>query len=262
MLLQDYLSHYDITEHQLLSFCEAAPTDSAVMLGGSLSEGFGTLESDLDLYVIVAAPLDSSHTHHFVTSIGSALRREVRFASGRRVDIKYIPSASLQALGLALETALSTTQLGCRLLPSETLEMCHRLLAGYPLRNEEALRAATRLAGITHERLSQYLVRLRSHDSLRAERYAYRKSGTLSEAIAARLALEAAADAILAAHGQTNTRFEKWRIRKTRALMPEHLWARELLACLIAPCSYGVPAVQVDSLGLDNPPAERVEIGA
>lgn len=228
--LQAFLSHHGITQGDLVSLCHLGGPRDCIFAGGSLAEGFGNLRSDIDLYVLCEGEVSAGGPYHLVTDLLEGLRREVHFIRGQRIDIKYLRYAEVIAIWSALQRAAETA-MPLQFLPSEVLELCHRLVTGYPLFNHTSFDAFRGGARIRSETLGTYLAFLYAAEARRAQMMAEAAVAGQRWPVAycaAREAVERACDSMLARRGQTNTRADKWRLAKLAALPDGTTWLAKL----------------------------------
>lgn len=183
-----------------------------VVWGGSLVEGFGNSTSDVDLYVICQ---DSRIYDGVVIPVFGDFSIVKRTLPGKnRLDINYV---SFGLLNYAAEILENFDEFGSNRprIPDEIIEITHRLLIGKTVYD----RCSQNLSLPRKNKLIEYIVSLQSE---KANSYQLDVNGALDEndlltaMNVARLRMRCVVDAWLARQGQTNTRFDKWRIKKLR----------------------------------------------
>ncbi|MFC0431997.1 nucleotidyltransferase domain-containing protein [Kutzneria buriramensis] len=110
----------DVEQLLKLAMAEVhVPPGSAVVLEGSIAEGFGTPHSDVDFLVLV----DGEDQPSMPT---------VLFLDGRRVEVRM---RSVRQVAAQFDAALTAPD-------AEVLDRCQRLLGAVPMRGESLLRSA------------------------------------------------------------------------------------------------------------------------
>jgi predicted nucleotidyltransferase len=183
-----------------------------VVWGGSLVEGFGNSTSDVDLYVICE---DSRIYDGVVIPVFGDYSIVKRTLPGKnRLDINYV---SFGLLTYAAEILENFEEFGSNRprIPDEIVEITHRLLIGKTVYE----RCPQHLSLPRKIKLIEYIVAIQLE---KANSYQLDVNGALDEndlltaMNVARLRMRCVVDAWLARQGQTNTRFDKWRIKKLR----------------------------------------------
>jgi hypothetical protein len=205
--------------------------DEALFWSGSWVEGFANSRSDLDLY-LVSADADRRSGVPEVTGPGMPAMHMTITPGRTRVDLTVAPLDLLVAVGGYLDAF--DGEGGYPTAWSDSFrEFVHRLSIGIPLANESRLTEVRGLVDFAKYR--QYLVR---HYQNRADSLLEDVHGLLDEGdrvsayLVARQRLEATADMYLAAHGETNTRVDKWRWKKlTRLAKGDSALLERFLEC-------------------------------
>ena len=183
-----------------------------VYIAGSLIEGHGNAESDLDVFVVTGATAGSGEgaTYTFgdatvlVDYVDDSVRCDTELWSRRAIADCAERIAACGADDLRAVTALD----------DRDLQFAHRLRTAVPVENEAVLAELQALFDWTH--LSRVLRNwfIVDYNGWAEDAIGAVNAGDAGTAmLTSRLALGAAVDALLAAHGQTNNK-PKWRFRK------------------------------------------------
>lgn len=198
---------------------------------GSWVEGFANSRSDLDLYLVSAGQNRSSGVPE-VTGPGMPEMLMTITPGRTRVDLTVAPLELLATAGKFLAGFDGEGDYP-RAWSDSFREFVHRLDIGLPLANEERFAEVRRL--IDFDRFRSYLKRFYQNraDSLFEDVQGLLDEGdAVSAYFTARQRMEAALDMYLAAHGETNTRVDKWRWKKlTRLLNEDDPIAHRFLEC-------------------------------
>lgn len=195
--------------------------DETLFWSGSWVEGFANTKSDVDLYLVGSA--DRHWGGAELTGPGLP-PMYLTLSPGRvRLDITVVPPELIDAAAAFLVAfdADHDYPVGW----SENFrEFVHRLRIGVPIVNAgrfEAVRATVDFA-----KFARYLVRYYHNraDSLLDDVLGLLDEGDhVSAYFAARQRMETTIDMLLVSRGQTNTRVDKWRVKKLMRLAePDH----------------------------------------
>jgi hypothetical protein len=210
-------------------------------LTGSLVEGFGNANSDIDLIVVGAAPDPSAPA-------GAVDRRfdfgdvvvELSHVGEERIDVESWPRDRVERLVAA---AHGLRDGGAGGLDQYAFKLLHQLRVGIPVAGHRAMEELR--FSIPWDDVAERLRRIaeaayvgHAEDAAGAV-----KSGDAATAmVTSRSALGCAVDCLVAAHGHTNPQ-PKWRYRKLAALGLDGTVAR----CLAAECDAGVDGLLAGS---------------
>ena len=213
----------------------------AIFVSGSVIEGWGHANSDLDVYVITDHPVVGERvTFEYVRLDPTDLPSLSVYPSGRRIDVEYWRPSQIDQL---LAKVAELPQLGAQSAGSdlEWLEIAilDRISVGRALENEPWLEEVKK-------RVRESAIRaiLTSHkfnlaDSLFNDASGLLSSGDLESAVlAARRGFDLTIDGLLAACGELAPS-HKWRARKMRRAQPaelgwEEFWRIAVMADLAA----------------------------
>lgn len=167
-----------------------APDGCAVLLEGSIAEGFGNSSSDIDFLVIVDEAADQP------------TMPSILFIDGRRVEVRTRSARQLAEQFDHVRAAAATRRVVK--LSEDVLNRCQRLLRGVPLRNKELIR---RVQGLfDHREFAGVMRTWWAHRAQQAMRYAIAlaEMDEQDEAVSwARAALTSGAKSWAAERGET-----------------------------------------------------------
>lgn len=198
-----------------------------IFLSGSIIEGFGNVESDLDVYVVFPEIVPDLRAD-FDTGINII---SLEFTTNWRLDVESW--AKEQMLAASDRIRCCTPQsLGARTdISFEDSALAHNIRIGIPIRHEEhfqQIKLSFDFAHLSHLLTSKYLNSYIGLAEDAAGAIASKQHGAAM--LMSRKAAQAAFDAWLAAHGETNPK-DKWRFNKLEKLgnqaMLERYWALE-----------------------------------
>ncbi|WP_406673971.1 hypothetical protein WBK31_37975 [Nonomuraea sp. N2-4H] len=192
--------------------------DETFFWSGSWVEGFGNSRSDLDLYLITS---DKERTSGVPQVTGPGMPpMYMTLTPGRtRIDLTVVSTDLLTAVAGFLGRFNGETDYPTG-WSDNFREFVHRLGIGVPLANAERFEELRN--GIDFMKFRQYLMRFYQNraDSLFDDAQGLLDEGdAVSAYLVARQRMEAAIDMYLAAHGETNTRVDKWRWKKLVRLL-------------------------------------------
>ncbi len=195
-----------------------------IVFSGSIVEGFGNKTSDIDLYVFLPKP---SNVGKF-TPVGNTGFYSTTIGGRSRIDITYIDGSLWSSLNTKLDN-FSEYDENREFIEPEALECLHRMTFGVVV--------ADKVGAVewrpSRQSLQRYIVAImiEKANSYKQDSIGAHDAGDIETAIACeRLRVRCLYDALLAANGLTNTRFEKWRIAKLRRLANQPLLAEYLFS--------------------------------
>lgn len=200
--------HFDVTT--ILSKLERTNTD-CIFLSGSLVEGFGNEESDLDIYVIGDTTKSSIIDSR---SINYEPLKRVLIQDCNRVDITYVSPKLIEQI-LDFLSSFSPDFKYADDWSENQKELVHRIFIGIPFSNHSLFNSI--LQRLNKSAFDKYLFSLlhRRVDSILFDIIGLQKEIEIESAIfLAKIRFNMIVDMWLVQKGQTNTRFDKWRIKK------------------------------------------------
>lgn len=229
-LPSNHLNDLGIDVAAILEVLALSDDPYCVFLSGSVIEGYGNIESDVDVYVIYPKQLPAIRVDFDAKT--NLISQE--FIENRRVDIE---SWTLEQV---LQVARNIQQcpvgldhwVECLAITKNELELAHRVRIGIPIlypENFNQLRQSFDFRHLSHiiRTCCVYLYGGVLEDA--AGSIASKQHG--ATLFSARRTLQYAVDAFLAAHGETNTS-DKWRFYKLEKLQDRNLidqyWALEM----------------------------------
>ncbi|TDC02841.1 hypothetical protein E1267_28390 [Nonomuraea longispora] len=192
--------------------------DETFFWSGSWVEGFANSRSDLDLYLITSDPGRTSGLPQ-VTGPGMPAMYMTLTPGRTKVDLTVVPVELLVTLNAFLTAFNGETDYPTA-WSDNFREFVHRLSIGVPLANAE--RFGEIQSSVDFMKFRQYLMRFHQNraDGLFDDAQGLLEEGdVISAYFVARQRVEAAVDMYLAAHGETNTRVDKWRWKKLQRLL-------------------------------------------
>lgn len=223
------LSKLGVKTNEVLSSLNLKEEPYTIFLSGSVIEGYGNAESDIDVFVIYPTDIPSQRIDlAWDTNVIS-----LEYIANRRVDIEHW--AKQQAFSVAQRLQDCPPGLDhwseCVKVTQNDIEFAHSVRIGVPLRHKEHFEQLRAAFDYTH--LSRILL----------TRYVYYYGCALEDAsgaiaskqhgaalITSRSTLQYAVDAFLAGKGETNTK-DKWRFFKLEKvedpILMEQYWALE-----------------------------------
>jgi membrane protease YdiL (CAAX protease family) len=209
------------------------PDTATAVLAGSIIDGYGNPNSDIDVTVLARKPWDPAsgllRPDRVFQFDGKSV--ELHFVENERIDLEIHPLAKVDAL----IKRLSDYDPGDRRAPHIdpfAFQLLHQLRIGVPVAGDDELRRIR--AEVPWHAVTEILrLRNESFYTGHAEDAAGAiKAGDAPTAVlASRRALGAATDCLIAAYGHTNPK-EKWRYRKLDDLGLSDVKSR----CLAAEC--------------------------
>jgi hypothetical protein len=221
-----------ITVDDVVSALNLPVDPYTIFLSGSVIEGYGNTESDIDVYIIYAESLPEARSD-LATETNTIT---LEYINDRRVDIESWTKQQVLAVAQRMGACPSGLDYwaDCLKLGLADFEFAHNLRIGVPILHPEHFAALHQAFDYGH--LSRILTTY----------YVYCYGASLEDAsgaiaskqygtalLTSRKALQYAVDALLASHGETNTK-DKWRFFKLEKLadpaLLERYWAQEFPA--------------------------------
>jgi hypothetical protein len=193
----------------------------AVYVGGSAARGWDNASSDVDIYIVTEEKRAVAVSQQLVMLEGGSVPVEVLHVDGRRWDVEYWqPHQILQLMDKVSWQRFDTDRPAPESFLYTELEFMQRLPRAVALMGEEWLTqiraefAASALRAMMITRSLDYL------DILTEDALGQLEAGdTHSAVLAAKLAIGAATDAVLAGQGEFGGS-PKWRARRMEAASP------------------------------------------
>ena len=204
----------------------ATPAGCAIVLEGSIAEGFGNDGSDVD-FLIVDDSADDLPT-----------MPSVLFVAGRRVEVRSRSVGRLQEQFRTVQRGARTAAALAR-LDEDLLNRCQRFLRSFAVRNPEVARRAT--DGMTHERFAEVMTRWWAHQARHSLRQAIALATLGQQAEAAGWAgngILQAAKSWAASRGETYLE-TKWLSEQLRRIGDEDELVKRFHALEYAPAPAG-----------------------
>lgn len=198
-----------------------------IYLSGSLIEGYGNAESDIDVYVIYPDELPAlRYDNDMQTNVIS-----IEYLAERRVDIESWSKSQVLATAQRFRDCASNKWDECIAMAYNELDFAHHIRTGIPLLHEEhfqQLRQAFDFQHVSRIHMTRYLEWYHSAHEDTSGAITSQQYGTAL--LMARRAIQLAIDVLLASQGETNMG-EKWRFFKLEKLgdrsLIEQYWALE-----------------------------------
>lgn len=221
------LDRLGIDPQKILAALDVSSEPSTIFLSGSIIEGYGNAESDLDVFLIYPDALPTQGATYAWDSGGIAFE----YLEDWRLDIEMRSEKKFPEMAQRLNACPTDDWNACLGLAEWEIELSHRIRVGVPIRDEEHFWSIHRLFDFDH--ISRLIATrcLISHQGVSED-----ASGAIlskqhgTALLMARRALQYAVDAVLAFHGETNLK-EKWRFFKLMKLgdtaLLDRYWALE-----------------------------------
>ncbi|HLF26425.1 MAG TPA: nucleotidyltransferase domain-containing protein [Anaerolineae bacterium] len=193
-----------------------------IFLSGSVVEGYGNSESDLDVFVIYPEempPLQAAYT----TDTNVILNE---YTEHWRLDIECWPKWAVLSTAERISRCAPGNWNECRNLDLNDLYLAHRVRVGIPIEHEEGFR--TLHATFDFQHISRVIMTkcLMGYMGIAEDAAGAIDSGQHGAALLmSRQAMQRAIDTLLAAHGDTSPK-EKWRFFKLQKLGDANLFER------------------------------------
>jgi predicted nucleotidyltransferase len=209
----------------------AYPEKLFAFISGSLVEGFGNGNSDLDVFVIVADGLPRPALNALATRFeADDYAIDIDFQDDLRTDTEIWEISKLMDAGKSISGCGLEDWATAAILDEKIIDLAHRIRIGVAVAGDDEFAAAQ--SAFDWERFHRVLCHRFLHDyNAQAEDAigAIRADDFGSALIMSRIALGSGVDAMLASRGVTNPK-AKWRYRKLLALDDRSLLERYLAA--------------------------------
>lgn len=195
---------------------------STCFVSGSIVEGFGNAESDLDVFLVYdgEASGGGAEYHRDTNTIA------FEYLEGVRIDVERWSAANVRGVADRLGACQIDDWDACLNVPVGDLQFAHRILVGWPLREAERFHELQAL--FDGEHLARLIAtrRLAEYHGVAEDASGAIKSQQHGAALLmARRALQLAVDVLVAAHGETNVK-DKWRLFKLERIGAPDIVAR------------------------------------
>lgn len=211
------LSALHIEPDKVLADLSLSTDPYTVFLSGSIIEGFGNAESDLDVFVVYPDELPTMRTDFDRGSNTIA----VEFTTDWRLDIESWSRPQVFQVAHSLNHCPPENQNACMNLQPFEIDLAHRFRIGIPILKEDHFQELLQAFDFQHISKIIMMRSLICYNSVAedaAGAIASKQYGTAL--LTARQAVQFAIDAFLAASGETNAK-EKWRFQKLERLQAE-----------------------------------------
>jgi hypothetical protein len=198
-----------------------------IFLSGSVLEGYGNTESDLDVFIIYSDQVPSQG----VTYTRESYDISFEYISNWRLDVESWAKEQVFSVAQRLDRCSSEDRNACINVAFSDIQMAHRVCVGVPIRHPECferLREAFDFEHLSHIIMTRCLVFCDGTTEDAAGAIDSEQHG--AALLTSRQSVQLAIDALLAAHGETNPK-DKWRFFKLEKLgdptLLERYWALE-----------------------------------
>ena len=188
-------------------------------VAGSLVEGYGNAQSDLDLFVLFPDAPPQAEGGSAAAFDGAGIYRiDLDYADGIRVDTECWPLPAVLDIAKRLNQSPAEDWTAPVSLPEELFQLVHGVRIGLPVAAPEEFARVRAAFDWDHVCLLRYLRHMSIYTGTSEDGVGAVQAGDHATALlTSRQALGAAADALLAASGSTNTK-PKWRFTKLRGM--------------------------------------------
>ncbi|MFL6130864.1 MAG: hypothetical protein ACJ73E_17590 [Mycobacteriales bacterium] len=196
------------------------PDAVTAYLAGSLVEGYGNTQSDLDLFVLFAgAPPAAAGGGAAAAFDGAGIYRvDLDYTDGVRVDTECWPLPAVLDVAKRLNESPADDWTAPVSLPEELFQLVHGIRIGMPVAAPAEFERVQAAFDWDHVCLLRYIRHMSVYTGSSEDAVGAVQAGDHGTALlTSREALGAAADALLAAAGSTNTK-PKWRFTKLRGI--------------------------------------------
>lgn len=196
------------------------PEAVTAYVAGSLVEGYGNGQSDLDLFVLFAgAPPAAGDGGAAAAFDGAGVYRvELDYLDGVRVDTECWPVPAVLDVAKRLNDSPAEDWTAPVSLPEELFQLAHGIRIGMPVAAPAEFERMRTAFDWDHVCLLRYIRHMSLYTGSSEDAVGAVQAGDHETALlTSREALGAAADALLAASGSTNTK-PKWRFTKLRGM--------------------------------------------
>lgn len=221
------LESLSINKDEILENLYLPEKPYTVFLSGSVIEGYGNAESDLDLFVVYENAVPPVRSD--ITQESNLISME--YIADWRVDIESWSSKTISAIASRISQSDLKDVGACMAISLSDFNLAHSIRIGLPIQNEENfqhLQQALDIQHISSILTERYLRFYYAAAEDAAGAIVSKQYGTAL--ITARHSVEFALDALMAFHQETNIK-EKWRFQKLAKLgMPlllERYWQLE-----------------------------------
>lgn len=196
------------------------PSGLTAFVAGSLVEGYGNGQSDLDLFVLFAGapPVAAGGGVAAAFDGAGVYRTDLDYIDGVRVDTECWPLPAVLDIAKRLNESPAEDWTAPVSLPEELFQLVHGIRIGLPVAVPEEFERVRAAFDWEHVCLLRYLRHMSIYTGTSEDAVGAVQAGDHATALlTSREALGAAADALLAASGSTNTK-PKWRFTKLRGM--------------------------------------------
>jgi hypothetical protein len=196
------------------------PAGLTAYVAGSLVEGYGNPQSDLDLFVLFegAPPVAEGGAVAAAFDGAGIYRIDLDYIDGIRVDTECWPLQVVLDVARRLNEAKAEDWTAPVSLPEEVFQLAHGVRIGLPVAAEAEFARVRAAFDWDHVCLLRYLRHMSLYTASSEDAVGAVQAGDHATALlTSREALGSATDALLAASGSTNTK-PKWRFTKLRAM--------------------------------------------
>jgi len=211
------------------------PDAVTAYVAGSLVEGYGNTQSDLDLFVLFEGAPPAADGGAAAAFDGAGVYRvDLDYADGVRVDTECWPLPTVLDIARRLNDSSAEDWTRPVSLPEELFQLVHGIRIGLPVAAPEEFTRIQAAFDWDHVCLLRYIRHLALYTGTSEDAVGAVQAGDHATALlTSREALGAATDALLAASGSTNTK-PKWRFTKLRGMGRDDL-AEQILAAELDP---------------------------
>lgn len=211
------------------------PEAVTAYVAGSLVEGYGNTQSDLDLFVLFAGAPPAAAGGVAAAFDGAGIFRvDLDYTDGVRVDTECWPLPTVLEVAQRLNESPADDWTAPVSLPEELFQLVHGIRIGLPVAAPEEFARLQGAFDWEHVCLLRYLRHMSVYTGTSEDAVGAVRAGDHGTALlTSREALGAATDALLAAAGSTNTK-PKWRFTKLRGMGKAEL-AEDILAAELDP---------------------------
>jgi hypothetical protein len=188
-------------------------------VAGSLVEGYGNPRSDLDLFVLFeGAPPEAEGGAAAAFDGAGVYRTDLDYVDGVRVDTECWPMPAVLDIAKRLNELPADDWTAPVSLPEELFQLVHSIRIGLPVAAPAEFERVRAAFDWEHVCLLRYIRHMSLYTGASEDAVGAVQVGDHATALlTSREALGAAADALLAASGSTNTK-PKWRFTKLRGM--------------------------------------------
>jgi hypothetical protein len=223
------LKEFGVSFDELQSLFENLEDPYTVFVGGSIVEGYGNAESDIDAYVIYAREIPAQEITEFKFE-----GRTVGFdyVSDRRVDLESWSLSYINTIAEKIRSCSADLWKSAFIPTENEITFAHRILNGIPLVNTEnflELQARFESSQVSKLLAARYLAAYNDVAEDASGAITSRQYGPML--LLSRDAVRLALDAYIASMGETNAK-AKWRFQKLEKIgdpdLSQQYWNIEL----------------------------------